>query len=257
MSDPAMPLASSAAPTAPEATARSFRNEYGVTLRRIPLGRVSLTGSVGASRYALEFATRLPGVVRALTNRNDTARAEGAVTATGLAPLHFERTSTVDERSERIVLAFADGALAKVDIEPPRRGGIRRVPITAAHLAGAVDPLTAFFWTTPGGLSPEACARRIPVFDGTNRFDLAVSYIRQERYGLRRQPGGEALVCAAEYVPVAGHLPDRPSPLFEAGSPIELWMAPLGDTGLAAPVRLVAQTQYGGLAVTARQFAAA
>jgi len=83
-----------------------------------------------------------------------------------------------------------------------------RVPITTQSRQNVVDPVGAFVvaMDRPGSTDGNrACNRVVRVFDGWKRFDIRLSY-KETRPAM----GGDAtapnvIVCAARYVPVAGH----------------------------------------------------
>ena len=54
-----------------------------------------------------------------------------------------------------------------------------RVPVTAAHTRGIIDPVSALLMPTQGRgepLDPDNCNRTLPVFDGATRFNVVLSY---------------------------------------------------------------------------------
>jgi hypothetical protein len=78
-------------------------------------------------------------------------------------------------------------------------------PLSEAEQRNVLDPLSAMLVPITGkdALDHGNCQRRVRVYDGRRRFDLLMSYKSVES-----APTGEALVCAATYVPIAGHSVD-------------------------------------------------
>ncbi len=61
--------------------------------------------------------------------------------------------------------------------------------------------------------------------------------------------------CAARYVPVAGHRPDRESVQYMADNKrLEVWLAPVDGTDLFVPYRISIGTKIGDLIIIARDF---
>ena len=79
-------------------------------------------------------------------------------------------------------------------------------PVTRANKINVMDPISALVMPAPRPdkpLDPAGCERKLAVFDGVARFDVALSYART---GTVTFPGytGPALMCSARYTPIAG-----------------------------------------------------
>jgi len=82
------------------------------------------------------------------------------------------------------VPVYRTSALLKLD--PPAETEPERVPVTEASKSGVLDPMTATLVRMPAAgevLSPEACQRRLPVFDGRLRYDLNLAFKRMDSVG--------------------------------------------------------------------------
>ena len=78
-------------------------------------------------------------------------------------------------------------------------------------------------------MSPAACNREIPIFDGYTRFDINLTYVG-ERSAKAKGYDGPVAVCAARYVPISGHRSERPATKFMAeNKDLEVWLAPIGS----------------------------
>ena len=66
---------------------------------------------------------------------------------------------------------------------------------------------------------------------------------------------GEAVTCAARFVPVGGYRPGHKSiEYLKTKSKITIAFAQLGTTGIYAPIKATAGTELGTLTITARRF---
>ena len=62
-------------------------------------------------------------------------------------------------------------------------------------------------------------------------------------------------ICAARYVPIAGHRRDRPATKFmEENKDIEVWLAPVGDAKVLMPFRISLRTMVGTAVAEASEF---
>ena len=108
------------------------------------------------------------------------------------------------------------------------------------------DPISAVMMPSAGPLGPDACARKLSVFDGRMRYDLQFSFKKMEPVITNAGYQGPAAVCAIRFAPIAGHIPERPAIKYLTElTTMEVWLAPVGGTGLVVPWRVVIPTPYG------------
>ena len=63
------------------------------------------------------------------------------------------------------------------------------------------------------------------------------------------------MVCAARYVPIAGHRRDRPATKFMADNKdLEVWLAPIERDHVLIPFRVSVRTMIGTTVVEASEF---
>ena len=91
------------------------------------------------------------------------------------------------------------------------------------------------------------CGRRLAVFDGKQRFDLVLSFKRQERISETRPTGqpGVAYVCKVRYLPVAGHRATEETRAMAASSEIEISLRPVPSANLFVPHEISIPTGAG------------
>src|SRR5260370_1212266 len=103
-----------------------------------------------------------------------------------------------------------------------------------------------------------SCRRTLPIFDGSQRFDMVLSFKRMDNVKAETGYRGPAVVCAMTYRPVAGYTPGA----FRVGylqknRDMEMWFAPIAGTRLLAVVRISIPTMLGTAGLRATQFTAA
>jgi hypothetical protein len=231
--------------------AAALRARYGVTLMGLPLGVATLNGEFGP-HYRLEAGAKLSGLASMVSNSHGGATASGAIVEGRVLPQGYATTATNSEMTRTVRMAQSNGAATAVEIKPPFDEKPDRVALTDAHRRGVVDPLSAL--VMPGPLAPETCNRRLPVFDGYTRFDVTLGYkgtkqVKTQGYA------GPVMICSARYTPVAGHRPDRPATKYMAANRnMEVWLAPVGASGVVAPLRISVKTQIGVVTIDANAF---
>jgi len=182
----------------------------------------------------------------------------GAVRGGNPVPAAFVSTINNDKRVEEMRIVLSAGAVKDLIVDPPTVPNPDRIPLTDAHRHGVVDPMSAGLIRVSGNgdpVSPEACRRTLPVFDGRMRFDLQLSFKRIEKIQAQKGYQGPVAVCGVQFVPLAGHVPERAAIKYlVAQRDMEIWLAPIAGTRIVVPYRISLQTPLGQGVLEATQF---
>jgi hypothetical protein len=241
----------------PGARAADFGVNYGITLAGLTIGQASLSASVNGAAYTLNVNSALTGLVGAVSKGRGAATARGNVVGAGVLSNGFSLNATNGTQSRTIQISVVSGAVRKVVIEPPFDPKGDRIPLRESHKIGVLDPVSALIMPsrTADALDKANCERRIPVFDGSQRFDIVLSYAGTRQVRSEKGYSGPVLVCSARYVPVAGHRPDRRVTKFMvANRNIETWLAPVNGGRLLIPYRISVKTMIGTTVIEAVAF---
>jgi hypothetical protein len=104
-----------------------------------------------------------------------------------------------------------------------------------------------------GLMSPSSCNRTIPVYDGFTRFDVVLSYSGTKQVKIAGY-SGPVVICAARYVPISGHRPNRHVTEFMAqNKDMEVWLAPLANTRVLVPYKISVATLVGTTVIEAKE----
>ena len=124
-----------------------------------------------------------------------------------------------------------------------------------------IDPLTAGLVPVPGTgdvLAPAACRHTLPIFDGTHRFDMALSFKRMDNIKAESGYRGPAVVCGMSYRPLGGYSPGAfRINYLKKNRDMEMWLAPIAGTRLLAMFRISIPTALGTAVLGATQFESA
>ncbi len=152
-----------------------------------------------------------------------------------------------DTKNFSVRMSFKDKAVAQVNTIPPSSSdGANHVPLHAEHLRDVVDPLTAVMVMSRGkGATP--CSRRIPIFDGKQRFDLLMSSGGQQKVAETRPSGQPPIgyVCKVRYIPIAGHRNNDDTKTLANNGGIEVALRPIPSANLMVPYRITIPTRVG------------
>ena len=180
-------------------------------LAGVPIGRGAWIIDIGDDQFTAAASGMTAGLLRVFANGQGSGASRGFVRGDNLvAERPMRRASANDKQIEELRIVLSNGTVKELTVEPPTVLNPERVPLTDAHRRGVVDPMSAALMRVAGNgdpVSPEACRRTIPVFDGRMRFDLQLSFKRMESVqaekgyqgpvgGLRRAVRAARRLCA-------------------------------------------------------------
>lgn len=230
------------------AQAASLRVDYAITLAGLSVGNAGLDGTFDDSRYDMKLTGKMTGLVGALSgNSTGGAAARGTVASNRVVSNGFSANARSGSNERTVMLGVAGGNVTSISIVPPFERNYPFVPVGDGDRRNVTDPLSGLVGVMSDGKldNPANCNRTIPVFDGTQRFNIQLSYGGTR---LVRKPGftSNVVVCNIRYTPVAGHRTDRPSVQFmKDNRDMSVWLAPIEGTKLLLPYRISVQTQLG------------
>lgn len=221
---------------------------YAATLLGFPIGDVRWTIELRDNRFSAAATGATAGLLEIFARGHGAAEAHGSIAGEQPAPSNFLVHFTHGNASEEIKIAFTGGK-AREYVAPAPKPNPNLIPLTEASRTGVVDPMTALLIRVPGSgdpPGPAACDRKIAVFDGRMRYDMALAFKRMEQVKAETGYQGPAVVCAVYFIPLAGYDPTRYAIKYlQADRGIELWLAPLTGSGLMAPFRVSVPTPIG------------
>jgi hypothetical protein len=230
---------------------------YTAWLSGIPLGKGAWVIDIGEDQYSAVAIGKTSGLVRIFAPGEGSGASNGFVVSNQFAPSNYAASITTGKKTEEIRMTLSAGNVDDFAITPAPPPLPDRVPLTEAHRRGVLDPMTASLSRVPGNgdiLSPEACQRRLSVFDGRLRYDLAFAFKRVEMVKAKGY-AGPAIVCAVHFSPVAGHVPDRAAIKYLMQQrDMEVWLVPIAGTRVLVPFRASVPTPLGLGVLEATQF---
>lgn len=231
---------------------------YRMSIGGLELGKAALLVEVDDSSYIASGSGRLTGVVQAVSPGKGTAGARGTISRGALAPRSFAMEAESDKKSEAIRLVMNGSSVTDMRIEPPVFPSSDRVPVSDQDKKGIFDPMTAALILVPGTedpLSAKACERVLSIFDGRQRYDLALSFERMDQVKAEKGYAGPAVVCRVAYRPVSGHKPNRSGVKYMMkNKEMYVWLAPVAGTRMLVPFRASVTTAIGIAQLEAEAF---
>ena len=246
-------VAATAAPAAAPVPDGEIRIKYKVAWVGIDIASATFAAKIERGLYTTRVGYRTTGLVRLGVAASGDVTSTGAIDSVRLTPVSFIQSAKENSKEIKVSIGFQGTNVKTSEAIPEQAPNPSRVPIKDENKRNVFDPLTSLVIPTTKGKDglAAACNHSIPVFDGWSRFDINLS-LKSSGEINKAHYKGPSVTCAVRYVPVAGHIPDRPGTKFMAeNKDIEVTLIPLGDTGMAVPVHIGLQTLRGHIDVDA------
>jgi hypothetical protein len=238
----------------------TLRAHYRLSLAGIGIGQGDWSVDIDKDQYAAKSNGQFIGIWRVLLGPDVSAATHGTASKGNFMPTSYVANFSSDDDIDDVRMTFSDGIVSEVEAKPPIPASPDRVPVTATDLRGVIDPLTAGLISVPGAgdvLAPAACQHTLPIFDGTHRFDIDLSFKRMDKIKVETGYQGPVVVCGMSYRPVAGYDTGafRVNYLKKTRE-MEMWFAPIAGSRLLAMSHILIPTMLGIAAIKPTRFEA-
>jgi hypothetical protein len=223
---------------------------YNISFNGFDIGSFRFNSSVTGHTYALTGGAEMSALLGAFTWQGATGSSGQTAAGGALKPAGYTFDYKSNSQTGSVRMTFNDAGVTHLSVAPPTPDH-GKVPVRDHHLKDVLDPLTAVMALSRApGSNP--CGRKIPVFDGKQRFDLHLSFRRHERVAETRPSGqpGIAFVCRIRYIPIAGHKQDDDSRRLLDNGNIEVALRPVPSANLLIPYRISVPTIAGTAVLT-------
>ncbi len=228
--------------------------QYKVTFNGFDIGDFRFESSVQSRAYSLAGSAKLSLLLGAY-KWSGTTRSKGVIGDGDPKPVEHSFAYEGGSKTGSVAMSFSQGRVADRKIEPPSSPSRRTVPLKDEHLVGVFDPLSAVMAMSRGKVD-KPCDQKIPIFDGKQRFDIELSFKRQERVTEKRPSGqpGLAYVCSVRYIPVAGHKNNNKMIASIAENMgIEVVLRPIPSANILVPYKVTVPTFAGSAVLTSQR----
>lgn len=242
-------LALPVAPAQAQGWPASIQAEYDVTYNGFSVGGFAFKAQAERESYTLSGNASL-SMLLGIINWTGDIRTFGSIVNQAPKPALFSFDARAGNRAALTRVGFEGGvvnSVARIPEMPARPG---TVPVREQHLRGVVDPLSAMMMVTQGAAP---CERRLPIYDGHERFDLVLTRKGEMRIGEAGGQPGIAHVCKVRYVPIAGHTSEGDSKFMAANDGIEVVLRPVPGAKLFVPYQITIPMPLGSATLTSKR----
>jgi hypothetical protein len=235
---------------------------YIIAINGLTIGRADARGRFTDHGYAAAISGSTYGISRIVSDARATLAGAGRVVGGNVVPASYNLSTSESGFETSVNMTMRGGSIVGLQAIPSLPEAPDRVPLTATSKQNVVDPVGAFVVAIdhPGAPDPNAvCNRTVKVFDGWKRFDIRLSYKETTTIDDGANAyAGNLIVCAARYLPVAGHRASDDAVAFMADNKrLEISLVPIKGTNYMVPYRILIGTKLGDLTIAARTFMAA
>ena len=247
-------LACAASLTPLAANAAQYKSEYSITVLGFRVGKSAFNTNIEKNSYAIKGSLKAAGVARLFASTSGTLTATGKHSKNGVTAQSFDVRYKEGKKSKSTTMSFSNGTVTKYANSPKTRKRGDWVELNKSDLKKVMDPMAAIL--VPAKSLREVCTKTLKIFDGAMRADFPMRYVRTIPFSTRGYKG-DAVTCRASFKPISGYDRSKKDIVWmrDKGK-LEISFAPVGNTGLFAPVAAKIGTRLGTVVIRAKRFEA-
>ena len=227
--------------------------KYNVSFAGFTIGSLNFRSDVGPKGYSLAGEAKVSAVFGAFKWHGFT-RSSGRAQRTRPAPRKYAFDYRSNSKKGSVRMSFKKGHVIKNQVVPHKPYSNKHAPLLGKHLRGVYDPISAVMLLTRA-TSGHPCKRRIPIFDGKQRFDLVLSPAGRTKIREAR-PSGQpelAYICQVRYVPIGGFKRNRQTKYMASNSGMRVVLRSIPSANLYIPYEVRVPTIAGEAVLLSKQ----
>ncbi|MDQ6432636.1 DUF3108 domain-containing protein [Mesorhizobium sp. LHD-90] len=232
------------------AEVETFKGEYTVSFLGFTIARSTFESRFEGEKFSVEGSVSSAGIAEIFDSTKGKGSASGGFAGDRTQPSAFRMDYSEGKRKQMTALKFRGGTVVSTENLPPLKKRKNWVPVRSGDLKGVTDPLSAGI--VKAASPDKVCGRTIKLFDGEFRMDATLHPAPNSEAA--KAYGDDVVTCRVTVKPVSGYRKGRKSlDYLEKQSRIMIAFAPLGSTGVYAPVHATVGTEIGTVTVRAKR----
>ncbi len=229
-----------------------YRTEYSISIFGLSIARAAIETVVNGLNYNLNGRFLTSGLARVFDDTDGTVHVTGSSVKGAVVPKSFDLAYRHGRKNKSTAIRFANGNVVAAENQPPVKKRDPWVETVPRDILNVSDPLSALM--IPAKDARSVCDRSLSVFDGQTRAEIRLTFNGTESFTTEGFTG-ESVICSARFIPISGYQKGKKSIDYLANkSRITISFAPLGNSGIYAPVVARIGTQIGTLKIEATRF---
>lgn len=232
-----------------------YRGEFTLSFLGFTVARANFDSHVDERTYSIQGTISSAGLAALFDDTSGTLSAVGRFSEKAPRAELFRADYQSGGKATLVDIGFTGGNVTRTTNVPPLKArGTDWVPLGPDDLKSVTDPIAATLVRAPS--LDEVCGRTAKFYDGELRADLRLSYASSGKIDVRGY-SGRTVTCRMNFIPVSGYRKGRRALEFlKTRSRIMVTFAPIGQTGIYAPIHATIGTEIGTITVRARRFEA-
>ena len=232
-----------------------YRGEFSLSFLGFTVARANFDSRIDEKSYAIEGSVSSAGLGAIFDDTRGKVSAAGRFSGGAIRPETFRADYVSGKKASIVDIRFSNGNVTKTTNVPPLKKRRKDwVPLGPGDLKAVTDPLAATLVVADS--LAEVCSGTIKMFDSELRANLSLSYVSTDKVSVKGYEG-DAVTCRVGFKPVSGYRKSKKALDFlRTKSKMTVTFAPLGKTGVYAPIHATVGTEIGTITVRARRFEA-
>lgn len=237
------------------AAAKTFSGDYSLSFLGIPVAKATFDSSYEGESYEVKGKVSSAGLAAFFDDTRGTISSRGSFGGGRTRPRAFRADYVSGKVSSLVDVRFSGDNVSSTEVvPPPKKRGKTWIPLGAGDLRAVADPIAAT--VIKASSLDKVCGRTVKMYDGELRADLRLTEVSRKKMSIKGF-SGETVTCRMGFQPVSGYRTDKKALTFlRDRSRIMVTFAPLGETGVYAPIYATVSTEIGTITVRARRFEA-
>lgn len=223
----------------------------------VPVADIHNTVQISGDSYRISGRMKTNSLVSVVAKSKASFASTGAIVGSRVVPAQQTVNYRTRKKKGAIALSFAGGNLSAASVQPKPKPKPDRVPLSAGHTKSIIDPVSALFVAVKPedvGNGRRICDRTLPVFDGTNRYNLKLAY-KSSSTAKAKGFHGPVFTCSVRYQPIAGHRSSKKNVKFmTANRDMQVTLARVGGSNAYGLFGFRVRTSRGVAAGRAKAF---
>jgi hypothetical protein len=237
----------------PARPADSYQTDYRISLFGLSIAKASFSTKVADGTYEVKGTLSSSGLASLFDDTKGKLDVTGQFAKNGPVPDSYVVKYKHGNRDKSTSIAFTNGNVTNTTNVPPINKKKNWVELSPADLQAVADPISGVM-VAASSLN-EVCTQTLHIYDGQTRVDLKLSPSGGAQPFSTKGFKGDAITCAAKFIPIAGYQSGRKAiEYLKNSSRISLTFASLGKSAIYSPVLAKIGTQVGTVTVYATRF---
>ncbi|WP_378948222.1 DUF3108 domain-containing protein [Mesorhizobium sp. ANAO-SY3R2] len=233
----------------------TFRADYSLSFLGIPVATATFDSSYDGQSYSVNGKVASAGLAAFFDDTKGTISSRGSFADGRTRPEAFRADYVSGKKASLVDVRFSGDRVTHTEVVPkPKKRGKTWIPLGPDDLRAVADPIAATIIRAPS--LDKVCGRTIKMYDGELRANLKLTPVSTGEMSVKGFKG-QTVTCRMGFQPVSGYRSNKKALTFlRDRSRIMVTFAPIGETGVYAPIYATVGTEIGPITLKARRFEA-